>query len=141
MLQIIKSTSSCRTTAIRASSSRAEFGPSQDIQIILAKSVGSPVALQLNWPLVLWAGLYLSACSQFSTFAQFSTGFSVVFIYYLLRNVSGVNLLEKNGQKVQISHFWHENLYFIALGNESRLQKVLRDDADFGPLSPNLQID
>jgi len=49
--------------------------------------------------IVLWLGLYIAACSSFETMSQYLTGLSVVFIYYLLRNVSGVNLLEKNGQK------------------------------------------
>ena len=31
--------------------------------------------------------------------SQYLTGLSVVFIYYLLRNVSGITLLEKNGEK------------------------------------------
>jgi len=49
--------------------------------------------------ILLWLGLFISAAGQFTELTQYASGLSVVFIYYLLRNVSGVNLLEKNGQK------------------------------------------
>lgn len=49
--------------------------------------------------ILLWFGLFVSACSGFDWWPQYLSGISVIFIYLLLRYVSGVKMLEDKGEK------------------------------------------
>lgn len=49
--------------------------------------------------IMLWSGLFISAAGSFTSSIEYLSIFSIAFIYLLLRYVSGVSLLEKNGEK------------------------------------------
>ena len=49
--------------------------------------------------LMLWSGLFISAAGSFTSGMEYLSGFSLAFIYLLLRYVSGIPLLEKSGEK------------------------------------------
>lgn len=59
--------------------------------------------------IMLWSGLFISAAGSFTSSIEYLSIFSIAFIYLLLRFVSGISLLEKNGEK----RWGHQELLYL----------------------------